>query len=514
MRAELADGRVLEFPDGTDPAVVQSTVKRVLGGDLESKVSQIPGNVVQPPAQQDRTMMDRIKGAGEAALSTATGVIGGLAAPFVAPVRGLVNPPTERGPNAAGNYVADTARSMTYSPRTEAGQEYAGKVGSALSNLAAIPPSEMMTLASLAPPAANYLRAQSESEAAALNAARSGSSANLAQAKSLGMKVSPAEANPSVLNQITEGFAGQAKTQKLMSAKNQPRIDNLGRQALGLSEEVPLTIETMETVRREAGQAYENIRNAGRIKTDNTMRADLNNIVSKFEGAEKDFPKMAQTAVRDAVDTARVASFDASSGVDAIKIQRGLADKAFRQGDAALGKAHKAIADAIESQIERGLQNAGPTKMLADFRHAREVIAKSYDIQKSLKGGHVDGRTLAGQLKKGRPLSGELKDIATFAENYPKSSQTLQTSGYPGPDYGDILMGGVGYLADPTLATLAASRPLTRSALASGPYQSMFVRGSNATPSKMLSLSELASRNRPLNASIPMSTYARREQER
>lgn len=31
MQAHLADGRVLEFPDGTDPAVVQQTVKKVLG---------------------------------------------------------------------------------------------------------------------------------------------------------------------------------------------------------------------------------------------------------------------------------------------------------------------------------------------------------------------------------------------------------------------------------------------------------------------------------------------------
>ena len=32
IRAELADGRVLEFPDGTDPAVIQATVKRIVGG--------------------------------------------------------------------------------------------------------------------------------------------------------------------------------------------------------------------------------------------------------------------------------------------------------------------------------------------------------------------------------------------------------------------------------------------------------------------------------------------------
>src|SRR3990167_10353647 len=31
IEAELADGRVLEFPDGTAPAVIQATVKKVLG---------------------------------------------------------------------------------------------------------------------------------------------------------------------------------------------------------------------------------------------------------------------------------------------------------------------------------------------------------------------------------------------------------------------------------------------------------------------------------------------------
>ena len=31
IEAELADGRILEFPDGTDPAVIQSAVKRVMG---------------------------------------------------------------------------------------------------------------------------------------------------------------------------------------------------------------------------------------------------------------------------------------------------------------------------------------------------------------------------------------------------------------------------------------------------------------------------------------------------
>jgi hypothetical protein len=54
IEAELADGRVLEFPDGTDPSVIQATVKRVLassqpttmlGGAKELFKGLVPGAV-------------------------------------------------------------------------------------------------------------------------------------------------------------------------------------------------------------------------------------------------------------------------------------------------------------------------------------------------------------------------------------------------------------------------------------------------------------------------------------
>lgn len=43
IEAELHDGRVLEFPDGTDPAVVQATVKRMLG-PTQSTNTQVAGS--------------------------------------------------------------------------------------------------------------------------------------------------------------------------------------------------------------------------------------------------------------------------------------------------------------------------------------------------------------------------------------------------------------------------------------------------------------------------------------
>ena len=40
VEAELADGRILEFPDGTDPAVIQATVKKVLGASAKPTASE------------------------------------------------------------------------------------------------------------------------------------------------------------------------------------------------------------------------------------------------------------------------------------------------------------------------------------------------------------------------------------------------------------------------------------------------------------------------------------------
>lgn len=45
IEAELADGRVLEFPDGTDPSVIQATVKRVLASSQPAPQTTMLGGV-------------------------------------------------------------------------------------------------------------------------------------------------------------------------------------------------------------------------------------------------------------------------------------------------------------------------------------------------------------------------------------------------------------------------------------------------------------------------------------
>ena len=40
IEAELADGRILEFPDGTDPKVIQDAVKRLIDNPLSGVTTE------------------------------------------------------------------------------------------------------------------------------------------------------------------------------------------------------------------------------------------------------------------------------------------------------------------------------------------------------------------------------------------------------------------------------------------------------------------------------------------
>jgi len=52
IEAELADGRILEFPDGTDPAVIRSTVQRIVGGGKGTAAPAAQAASAPTPAPQ------------------------------------------------------------------------------------------------------------------------------------------------------------------------------------------------------------------------------------------------------------------------------------------------------------------------------------------------------------------------------------------------------------------------------------------------------------------------------
>jgi len=225
---------------------------------------------------------------------------------------------------------------------------------------------------------------------------------------------------------LAEGLGGRLKTGQQAIETNQAVTNRLASRAVGLPEEVPVTIDVLQGIRSQAGQAYEAVRDVGQIFTDNRFKRDLSASTRQFKNAARDFPELAKSEIIDIVEGLRVAEFDAGAGVDAISLLRNRADVAFRGGDKALGNSYRAASNAIESVLERHLGRGGDPALVDAFRQARQQIAETYSVQEALQGritGEVSATQLAAQLKKGKPLSGELRTIADFANTFPSVSR-------------------------------------------------------------------------------------------
>lgn len=245
----------------------------------------------------------------------------------------------------------------------------------------------------------------------------------------LGYVVPPADLNPGVTSELLSGLSGKIKTAQVASQRNQVVTDKLARQALGLADDAQLTPDVLQAIRNQAaGSGYAPIRQAGQIAADADYTKALDAIASQYQGAARSFPGAAKNPVLDMVEGLRSQAFDAGDGLDMVKVLRETADKAYRSGDAGLGKASKAAADAIESQIDRALTASGNKEAIKAFRDARQQIAKTYTVQKALNSetGSVSAQRLGQELGKGKPLSGELRTVAEFATAFPKAAQALK----------------------------------------------------------------------------------------
>lgn len=281
-----------------------------------------------------------------------------------------------------------------------------------------------------------------------------------------GYQVPPSMVRPTLGNRIVESVAGKAATQQAASVNNQEITNALTRRAVGLPADAPLTPEAMQAIRRNAYQTgYEPLTNAGPLSTGRLYRQELDGIVANYEGAARSFPGAVRGDVREMVDGLRVRRLDSGDGIRMAQILRDNAGRAFASGDTALGRANRAAADAVEAQIERGARVQ--PQVMDNFREARRLMARTHTVEEAIPvgSGDVSARKLAAALQKGAPLTGELRTVAEFANNYPKAVQPPQMVGSPGVSklgvVGSAAAGGAGALfGGPVGAGIAAGASL------------------------------------------------------
>jgi hypothetical protein len=295
-----------------------------------------------------------------------------------------------------------------------------------------------------------------------------------------------------LVTKILSGVGGKIKTAQVASESNQPITNDLARKALGLGPNDPLDMSTLAAVRNAAGQAYDVVKGTGTVTADPTYMKALDGIASKFTTAAKAFPGAVKTDIPDVVAALKQPSFPADAAVDMTKILRSKADTAFAGGDKDLGGAMKQAADAIEGMLDRHLQAQGLPDALQQFRDARQLIAKTYSVQKGLNPttGDVAAGALVKQLEKGKPLSGDLLTIAQTGQSFPKATQALKESpkSISPLDVAFALSHAAGGKLG-NLLTLGA-RPAARSIMLSSPMQNAALNaaGTPAPANAMLRL--------------------------
>lgn len=302
--------------------------------------------------------------------------------------------------------------------------------------------------------------------------------------------------SPSLGARLLEGFGGKLQTQQQASQANQQITNSLARKAVGVADDVPLSQDVLQHVRNEAfKKGYEPIKKAGMMQVDNDFQTGLQKIIDDHVTAARDFGDVADDEVLNMVRSVgdkvmQTGAFSAESGVAKIKLLREAADKAFRTGNTGLGKANKEAANQIESLIERNLEakGAGGAQLLKGFRDARTLMAKTHSVGKALKegSGNVRAQTLTDQLNRGKPLTGELEDIARFSANFKNATQVPENVGsMPGFSpldfWGAGMLGAGGAAMGGSGSGMAAAaggflRPVARAALLSNPGQKMFAK--------------------------------------
>ena len=474
ITAELADGRKLEFPDNTDPSVIQATVKKLVKPDpstarvaLQSAAkgaAAVPDMFLGAPANLANLLMayGGVRGGPEVAAEMPI-----LGQTFTQPVRsgleavGAISPEFE--PQTAGQRILgralEAAPSFALSP-TSGLKELGGKLAVGALSGAAGQTTEELTGSKLAGAAVSMLTP------AAVGAVRTGGASilepvrgkTLKDAAQAGYVVPPSVSKPTFATNRIESVAGKAAVSQAAAVRNQAVTNTLATKAIGLPEGTPLTKETIQTVRDKAGAVYDAI---DQLEPPKSMEW---------------FPRFHDRKLGEQLKQARA---DATGSYKSYAMKPD--PETLKQA-----KLFDALADSLENDIDRIAKASRQPELMTQLRDARQLYAKTHDVERALIPGTGDVSASAiGSILKKKHVTGELKTIGEFAKAFPRESRNAVTVPSPSVSGTDAmasaLLGTAGYgAAGGPAGMVAGALPLLRSparSLAlSAPVQNRLIR--------------------------------------
>lgn len=323
---------------------------------------------------------------------------------------------------------------------------------------------------------------------------------------------SMASETPGGLANGLAGWSGKIKTAQAASEANQEVTNALAAKSLGIDPEQGITEAALRNVRAEAGKAYTAIPKALPVVTQDADFVDaIGQINDKTASLSQAFPNITKNSeIEDLVgDLTNAQQFKTEDGISLVRQLRKDATANFRAAadpkKLALAQAQRDAADAVDDLIERNLAQTGQDGLVADYRAARQTIAKSYDLQSAtnLVSGNVNAQRLATLMGRGRPLTGELQTIAKAASAFPKAMQPLDRIGGVEPLSTLDLAGAAVTAAHGNYGVAAGllGKPLARAAVLGPRMQESIMTRAVGAPVPPLSLPSLTPESR-----IPLGT--------
>lgn len=291
---------------------------------------------------------------------------------------------------------------------------------------------------------------------------------------------------PGMVSSLLAGWGGKIKTAQGAAERNQTVTNELAAQALGQPRSTELTPALFENIRQQAGQAYQAVASVAPVlNADAQFAADITKLGSRNSQAQLLFPKITRNpGIAELVDDLTAnPQIPTGTAVEIVKELRFNANANLKAREdpskLALGLAQRQAADAMDALMERTAIASGAPDVVQNYRDARMLIAKSYDVESATNEatGDVNARRLASLKAHGRPLTGELDTIANVALAFPQASRPPAGFGYTERHSILDLAGAAASAAHGHmgLAATILGRPAGRSAVLSRPIQETIV---------------------------------------
>lgn len=271
-----------------------------------------------------------------------------------------------------------------------------------------------------------------------------------------GLKAVPSDLDPSFTTTQLESLGGKAAVNQRTQLANQDAVNNMVKQELGVARDVELSPQVFKSIREQEGKVYEQV-----DKLAEKARKDLEKL-QQARAAATNIADPAQRAIEEAKFTAKFGKKEAqlteqaTASLEDLRKVRGDMQKMWDSYYASGGKnvdaqqgaiALKAQAEALEDTIDRVLRKTGKSALADRIVPARQRIAQSYNAEEMLNPGNfnIDPDAALRMLKRGVPLSGNLKLLAEFKAAFPNSLR--EASKVSSPDVsllGTVAQGAVG----------------------------------------------------------------------